>query len=213
MKFNHIILLIIIGLSIASCSNDSQKRKETLEIFSIKLDKDSVAIGNLTYKDVKHYDQNGYLFQQDFYNKFDELTGTEYIDRNKMERHSEYISADSTLLSYYNLVYEYDMLMLKSAFDGGTDQFLRAEQYQYDHRGNRLEKTILDEGGNISRVYKFIYDKFGNETGFSGFDEKGQNFLIETYKITEKDKKNRWTEKWGYRDNVPYTFYKRKIEE
>ena len=213
MKFNHIILLIIIGLSIASCSNDSQKRKETLEIFSIKLDKDSVAIGNLTYKDVKHYDQNGYLFQQDFYNKFDELTGTEYIDRNKMERHSEYISADSTLLSYYNLVYEYDMLMLKSAFDGGTDQFLRAEQYKYDHRGNRLEKTILDEGGNISRVYKFIYDKFGNETGFSGFDENGKNFLIETYKITAKDKKDRWTEKWGYRENVPYTFYKRKIED
>ena len=213
MKLKHIILLIIIGLSIVSCGDDSQKRKETLEIFSIKLDKDSVAIGNLTYKDVKHYDKNGYLFQQDFYNKFDELTGTEYIDRNKMEKHSEYISTDSTLLSYYNLVYEYDLLMLKSAFDGGTNQFLRAEQYKYDHRGNRLEKTILDEGGNISRVYKFIYDKFGNETGFSGFDENGQNFLIETYKITEKDKKDRWTEKWGYRENVPYTFYKRKIEE
>lgn len=213
MKLKHIILLIIIGLSIVSCSDDSQKRKETLEIFSIELSKDSVAIGNLTYKDVKHYDENGYLYQQDFYNKYDELTGTEYIDRNKKEKHSEYIATDSTLLSYYNLVYEYDLLMLKSAFDGGTDQFLRAEQYKYDHRGNRLEKTILDEGGNISRVYKFIYDKFGNETGFSGFDEKGQNFLIETYKITEKDKKNRWTEKWGYRDNVPYTFYKRKIEE
>lgn len=213
MQFKYIMGFIALGLLIASCSSDSKKRKETLEIFSIELDKDSVAIGNLTYKDVKFYDKDGFLYQQDFYNKFDEKQGSEFIDRNKSEKHSEYISADSTLLSYYNLVYEYDLLMLKSAFDGGSDQFLRAEQYKYDHRGNRLEKTILDENGNINRVYKFIYDKFGNETGFSGFDENGKNFLIETYKITEKDKKNRWTEKWGYRDNVPYTYYKRKIEE
>ena len=213
MTFKHIILLIIIGLCTLSCSDDSKKRKEILEIFSIELSKDSVAVGNLTYKDIKYYDKDGYLYQQDFYNKFDELTGTEYIDRNKKEKHSEYFSTDSTLLSYYNLVYEYDLLKLKSAFDGKSDAFLRAEQYKYDHRGNRLEKTILDENGQINRVYKFIYDKFGNETGFSGFDQDGKNFLIETYKITEKDDQNRWTEKWGYRDNVPYTFYKRQIEE
>ena len=213
MTFKHIILLIIIGLSISSCGGDSEKRKETLEIFSIELSKDSVTVGNLTYKDIKHYDKNGYLHRQDFYNKYNELTGTEYIDRNKKEKHSEYISTDSTLLSYYNLVHEYDLLMLKSAFDGSNDAFLRAEQYKYDHRGNRLEKTILDENGQINRVYKFIYDKFGNETGFSGFDQNGENFLIETYKITEMDKQNRWTEKWGYRNNVPYTYYKRKIED
>jgi hypothetical protein len=213
MKLRHLLIISIAGLLLASCSDDSKKRKETLEIFSIELGKDSLGVGNLTYKDVKYFDTDGYLYKQEFYNKFNELQGTEYIDRNKKEKHSEYFATDSTLLSYYNLVYEYDLLKLKSAFDGGSDQFLRAEQYKYDHRGNRLEKTILDENGAVNRVYKFIYDKFGNETGFSGFDENGKVFLIETYKITNMDKKNRWTEKWGYRDNVPYTYSKRTISK
>ena len=213
MRMLRYIIIAIAAITIISCSDDStdQSRKEVLEIYSIILQKDTVGIGNLTYKDIKYFDNDNVLIQQEFYDKENKLKGTEYINRAAKEKRSKYYSADSTLLSYYDLVYEYDVLMLKSAFDGGTDQFLRAEQYKYDENGNRKEKMILDENGQISRVYKFVYDEYGNESGFSGFDENGEIFLLETYKITEKDKKNRWTEKWGYRDNVPYTFYKRKI--
>lgn len=204
---------MIVVITIIGCGDDSkdQSRKEVLEIYSIVLGQDTVGVGNLTYKDVKYYDKDNVLTQQDFYDKENNLKGTEYIDRTKTEKRSTYYSTDSTLLSYYNLVYEFDVLMLKSAFDGATDQFLRAEQYKYDDDGNRKEKMILDEQGKISRVYKFAHDEYGNESGFSGFDENGEIFLLETYKITKKDDQNRWVEKWGYRDNVPYTFYKRQI--
>jgi len=186
---------------------------ETLRIYSIKLDKDSVGVGNLTYKDIKYFDSNNTLMKQEFFDKAEILKGTEYIDRSKKERHSEYYSKDKMLLSYYDMVYDSDLLMLKSAFDGQTNDFLRAEQYLYDDKGNRKEKVILDAAGKVDRVYKFSYDEHDNEVGFSGFDENGEIFLLETYRITKKDSKNRWTEKWGYRENVPYTFSTREFSD
>lgn len=217
MKFYILTLTAVLLFVNFGCKSDkSSKQKlssETIRIFSIKLDKDSVGVGNLTYKDIKYFDSNKRLVKQEFFDKAEALKGIEYIDRSKKERHSEYYSKDEMLLSYYDMVYDSDLLMLKSAFDGQTDQFLRAEQYIYDDKGNRKEKVILDAAGKVDRVYKFSYDEYDNEIGFSGFDENGEIFLLETYRITKKDSKNRWTERWGYRENVPYTFATREITD
>ncbi len=194
-----------------ACTSDKAISKEQLEIYSIVLNKDSVAVGNLTYKDIKYFDEDNHLVKQEFFDKKNKLKGTEYIDRSKTERHSEYYDVDSNLLSYYNLVYKSDTLRLKTAYDGQSNQLLRTELYLYDENGNRTEKQIVDENNKLDRVYKFTYDEFGNETGFSGFDEEGQLFLIETYKITKQDDQNRWTERWSYREKVPFTFATRKL--
>jgi len=205
-------LLVCFSLLWVSCKSDSSKdtqEKEMVEIYSIVLANDTTKIGKLTYKDVKFLNDEGKVVKQEYYDKEGILKGVEYIDRTKAKRHSEYYTPDSVLLSYYDLVYDMDVLTLKSAFDGSSGEFLRAEQYRYDEAGNRLEKIILDAEGNISRVYKFVYDDHGNELGFSGFDEKGELFVMETYSITAMDDQNRWTEKWGKRDNVPWSYYKR----
>ncbi len=207
------ILLIVSTLIIGSCKQDKKGRKEILEVHSIKLVSDTVSAGQMTYKEIKYFDENNFLYKQEFFDKEGTLKGVEHRDRNKESKHSQYFTPDSILMSYYNLVYEYDILKLKSAFDAATDQFLRGEQYQYDENGNLKEKSIIDQNGIIDRVYKFAHDDHGNEVGFSVFNKEGDLILLQTDKITEKDNQQRWTEKWGYRDNVPYTYSTREIIE
>jgi len=196
-----------------SCQSEMPTPKsEQLEIYSIVLSGDSTKIGKLTYKEIKYYNATGDVIKQEFFDRANELKGIEYIDKTKEKRHSEYFTPDSSLLSYYDMDFSNEQLEQKSAYDGPSGEFLRKEEYKYDEKGYRTEKIIYDAGGAISRVYKFVYDEFGNELGFSGFDEVGTMFLMETYSITEKDKYNRWTEKWGKRQNVPYSYYKRIIK-
>lgn len=193
-----------------SCQSDTPiPKSEQLEIYAIVLDGDSTKIGKLTYKEIKYFNAAGDVIKQEFFDRANKLKGIEYIDKSKTERHSEYYTTDSTLLSYYDLNFSNEQLEKKSAYDGSTGEFLREEEYKYNEKGQRTEKIIYDAGGAISRVYKFVYDEYGNEEGFSGFDENGELFLIETYAITEKDKHNRWIEKWGKRHNIPYSYYKR----
>lgn len=206
-----LICFVTITWFIVSCKSDKKGHKEVLEVHSIVLLSDTVSAGQMTYKEIKYFDGSDHLYKQEFFDKEGSLKGVEHIDRNKKTKHSQYFSADSILLSYYNLVYEYDILKLKSAFDASNDQYLRGEQYTYDNNGKLKEKAIIDSQGIIDRVYKFAYDKHGNEIGFSVFDKNGELILLQTDKITKSDNNNRWTEKWGYRDNVPYTFSTREI--
>lgn len=127
---------------------------------------------------------------------------------------SNYTTPDDSLLSYHVVLLDsIDNVSVKKFFDGDTKELLRVETYDYLN-GDKLKiKKIHDSKMNLSRVFTFQHDEFGNEKGFKVYDPTGIPLFGEDYKITKMDDKNRWIEKTGYRNDVATTLKKRVLKK
>jgi len=209
--YKYFILSII---TLISCQTEKLDHySDTILRYEVNYKGDSLMIGKLNYKEIKVFNAENQLISKKTFDKSGKEKGQEIISYKGENATSEYRLLNDQLLSKYLYKYKNGFLLEKKSFNGTNEELLRIEQFSYDDNGNQTEKIIMTADKIISRVFKFAYDKFGNELGFSVFDDKGALKLIETYKITETDDQNRWTKKWTERDSLIRSYYERKIEE
>ncbi len=210
-KILYLITLLIPSLAVLYACNNSLEEPylvihEIYEVTGSEADKKPTT---LRYKDVKHFDGNNNLSQQYFYEVDNTLKAYEFINKSGDKAVTNYYNKDSVLLAIYNLEYKEDRIVKRTAYDGNSKEILRSEHYSYDGEGNRTSKAIHNENGEQVAKFAMKYDEHGNEIEFSHFDITGTQTSTETYLITKSDEKNRWVERWGYKNNIPSSFHRK----
>ena len=76
------------------------------EIYAVEGDDESKKPTVLSYKDVKQYDFDGVMVQQNFYKVDNTLKAYEFIKKDGNKGVTNYYGADSSLLAIYELEYE-----------------------------------------------------------------------------------------------------------
>lgn len=206
------LLSLITALSACKDTRDTTTL-EVHEIFHVEGNEETKKPTVLKYKDVKHYDENGFLLQQNFYEVDNSLKGYEFIHRDGEKGVTNYYSADSTLLAVYELEYANDKIVKRIAHDGQTNELLRVEIFKHDVKGNITGKDILDDTGALSSAFTMTYDSNGNEVGYSRKDHEGKVLMQEDFKISKVNDSGKWTERWGYRNGTPSSFHRRSFSK
>lgn len=211
---NMLTRLTFFCLVFAFCAcKDTQKitRLEVLEIFQVEGDDSSKKPTLLKYKDVKQFDKDGLLIQQNFYEIDNSLKGYEFIKREGQKGVTNYYNSDSVLLAIYELEYVGNKISKRTGFDGATRELLRTEIYSYNKNGRVESKSIFDQNGNISNSYKMEYDANGNEILFRMLDAKSEIRMEEKFVVSKTNKDKLWTERWGYINGTPNSFHRRSF--
>ena len=179
------------------------------EIYAVEGDDESKKPTVLSYKDVKQYDVDGVMVQQNFYKVDNTLKAYEFIKKDGNKGVTNYYGADSSLLAIYELEYEGIHILTRTAFDGQTKEKLRSESYERDSNGNLKVKRVFNDQGQLMDVYKMNYDKQGNEREFSKYNSEDRLLVNEKFIIVKKNAKGKWLERWGYKDDLPNSFHRR----
>ena len=207
------LLSTLIMISLLACKDgQAPVLVESLEIFKVEGNESNKKPTELTYKEVKFFDKENYLYQQHYYSIDNKLKGFEVIKRDGRKAVSNYYALDSTILAIYNIEYNGVHEVSRKGYDGQTKEHLRTETYSYDTDGNRIGKEIFTSDGTLTRVFGFNHDTNGNEIGFSIRDNANNLLTQETYVITKSDDQSRWLEKWGYVNEQPKTFHRRTLK-
>lgn len=188
---------------------------ETIEIYRAIQDGQGYKYDSLLYVEMNFFDQNQKT-ETHFLNPDKSLKGKEmyqFKDRDTVPFRSDYLDKDGKLMSYYSFIYDKKNRKISSAaFDGNTDDALRFERYKYDKNGHLSEKTIVDGEFDPSRKFVFINDLYGNVTTMYILNESNDTIGTEVYKIMQYTADKKWTEKWGFINDIPKTYYKRTFE-
>ena len=211
-------VLLFIGCKESPTPSPDKKTSyssESIEIYRAVPDGQGYKYDSLLYVEQNFFDKS-IKKESHFLNPDKSLKGKElfvFKDRDTVPYRSDYSDQDGNLLSYYAFVYDKNNRKISSAaFDGNTNDALRFERYIYDKNGHLSEKTIVDSDFNPSRKYIFVNDLYGNVTSMYILNEAQDTIGTEVYKIMQYTNDKRWTEKWGFINNVPKTFYKRTFE-
>jgi len=205
------IIVLMSLLALYACTTDS-KQAVTLvvhEIYAVEGDDENKKPTVLSYKDVKQYDEDGVMVQQNFYKVDNTLKAYEFIKKDGNKGVTNYYDADSNLLAIYELEYEGIHIQTRTAFDGLTKEKLRSESYERDSNGNLKIKKIFNAQGQLMDVYKMNYDKQDNEREFSKYNPEDKLVANEKFIIVKKNDDGKWVERWGYKNGLPSSFHRR----
>ncbi len=207
------IVVFSFVLALFACKDSSPHvvRLEVLEIFRVEGDEATKRPTVLRYKDVKNYNQDGILVQQNFYNVDNSLKGYEFIKKDGNTGVTNYYDADSNLLAIYELEYNANLISKRVGYDGSTKELLRTEVFNYNGNGQMISKTILDQKGKTSGSFDMHYDADGNEILFEMKGSDGQLISKESFVIIKVNEEKKWTERWGYIDEQPNSFHRRSF--
>ncbi len=196
--------------SLFSCAEGQKELStETLEIYDVTGTENDKKPTILNYKEIKFYDGDGYLCQQDFYQVDNTLKGYEIIQRDGNKATSNYFSTDDKLLAIYNIEFDGTEMTRRVGYDGVTKEQLRSESYSYSPKGELLKKAIYNSQGSLVRTFDLSYDENLNEVGFVSYAADASSTISESYLISKVDESGRWLEKWGYTDSTPVSFHRR----
>ncbi len=209
-KINYIFLFLVI----LSCDKLAPKVQDTknLEIYKTTGDEKTMQVGPMTHHESTMYEGNKKVATS-YFETDGTLKGKElfYYDESQdtVPIRAEYIDAQQKQLSYYKYIKNGNGQLIASyAFDASSHELLRVEEYYYI-KNLMTSKRIFDGQLNPNRRYAFTYDTDGNESGFQVYGATDSLIVKEEFRITKKDEKNRWTEKWGFANGKPVTFHKR----
>ncbi len=213
----YLIIIFSFLILIISCQSPEQNTSylETVEIYSIKGDKNNAEKGSLVYKEETRYKGPDRPEWRKFFEKTGEFKAIEKYSYHKdgdLPTSSDYYDADDTLLSKYIFTNEDGKQTRNVGLEGTSNEVLRIEESSYDENGNRVQKIIKEASGTIDRVYRFGFDKDGNEVSMTVADKAGTINFTETYTITKKNDKGQWTEAWGFRNDQPTIVKYRTIQ-
>ncbi len=209
----YIMLTTMVLLSLLACRDGQVLTKvESLEIFKVEGNEANKKPSELTYKEVKFYNDDNFLYQQHYYSVDNKLKGFEVIKKDGNKAVSNYYALDSTILAIYEIEFDGVKEVSRKGYDGQSKEHLRTETYTYDANENRIGKEIYTSDGALTRIFGFTHDAYGNEIGFSIKDDSGKMLTQEEYKISKSDSQNRWIEKWGYVNDMPKTFHRRTLK-
>lgn len=210
MKQCFISTLYILGIVlIFGCQSDTLDPKkafvENLEIYSVLEDENGAGKGSLLYKESTQYKDIDLPVWRKFYEPDGSLKATEtYVyDGKGLPTKSEYKNMDGQLLSSY-VFHNVDGHKRRTvSMDGQTDEILRIETFDYNKKGDRIERVIMDASSNVDKRYEFGFDGAGNETSMTVKDAEDHVLYSYNYTISKKDTRNRWLESWGFRNDKP----------
>ena len=138
LPISAFLLLLVVKISLLiSCKEPTITSPLIVhEIFNVTGDDSNKQPTTLRYKDVKLYDENGLMTQQNFYEIDNTLKGFEFITKQGQEGITNYYSADSILLAIYKIKYDNKNIVERIGYDGQTKDFLRKESFTYSKDGN-----------------------------------------------------------------------------
>jgi len=217
LMVSRIFYFLFVVLLLSSCKEDKEIvwSLEQLEIFKAEREGHEVVPGNLNYKETKLYDEFGKQVQQWYFNKEGQRTTIEKFEfekNSKLAQSSKFYNIKDSLLSYYKFEYNANGMKNKTlSYDASNDELLRIERFIYDEKGNRIKREICTALEEVIRTYEFKFDQDGNEKSFRVFNQNGDVLGYESYTITKKNEKNKWTEMWGFKDDEPITVHRREF--
>jgi hypothetical protein len=199
----------LIVFLMCGCNSDKLDPKkafiENVEIYSVFEDATGSAKGELLYKESTQYKDTDLPVWRKFYEANGNLKATEtYIYKGSgLPAKSEYHDATGTLLSNY-IFHNIDGHKRRTvSMEAESDEILRIETFDYNKKGDRIERVIMDGASNVDKTYSFGFDGAGNETSMTVKDANNQELYSYKYTVTKKDTRNRWLESWGFRNNKP----------
>ncbi len=210
MKSIAFLGLVLLGVYNVAIGQDVQA--ETLEVFSVKDVNGKNTPDQLTFKQIKYFNSDGTHFRSDFYEVDNTLKGFEVVKKEGASGESNYFDEAENVLAMYALEYNDHGVVTKTGYDGQTKEHLRTEKYQYNVKGELIQKSILDASGNVRRIYNMRYDEYGNEISLETSETVSGPKQSETYEITELDNNNAWLQKWGYVNNEINSFHRRSFK-
>ncbi len=203
------IFYILSVFVIFGCHSDKLDPKkafiENVEIYSVFEDATGSAKGELLYKESTQYKDTDLPVWRKFYESNGALKATEtYIYKGSgLPAKSEYHDASGNLLSNY-IFHNTDGHKRRTvSMEAESDEILRIETFDYNKKGDRIERVIMDGASNVDKTYTFGFDGAGNETSMIVKNNDDQVLYSYKYRVTKKDSRNRWLESWGFRDNKP----------
>lgn len=208
--FIHCCLLALVC---AACSDTTSKdrKTETLEIFSTTGTKNDKRVDSLRYFESTEY-LDGRKMTTSYFNSKGVLTGKEkrsYDDDGKLVG-GGYYSKGGDLLSYYDFITNANGdVIAEYGFDASNDQLLSIKNFEYDMDGNVKIRRVFESDYTLYRRYDFAFDSKGNERSMQVSDTAGEPVLNEEFTIVQTDSLGNWTEKWGFVNDAPVTFYKK----
>ncbi len=182
-----------------------------MEIFNTKGDAQDMSIDSLRFFESTEYTGNDKVSTSYFDNK-GSLTGKEQIEYNPngIAQNGKFFDPNGKLLSYYDYITNATGdIIAEYGFDATNNQLLSVKTFDYDNEGKIKTRKVFEGDHTLYRRYDFAFDTNGNETSMTVSDNQGSLVLKEEFKITKQDSLNKWTEKWGFVNDSPVTFYKK----
>lgn len=216
--YSAIHFLVTIGcltiLSLSACTSEQIKRIKTeqIEMYELREVNGEYQEGALSFAESYVYDENGDKLDHRIRQSDNSLHREKYVYKDSQLVKSNYYAADSSLLSFYLYEYENGEIKTKYAYEAGTQELLRIDEYEYNTEGRISKQIIKNANGTLSRTMAFGYDNFGNEQQVSIRDDSGILIVNEEFKITEYDVNKRWLERWSFNNDTPLTKRKRILE-
>jgi hypothetical protein len=155
LNFYDISILLILVILISSCS---EKRKNSLESSNLK-----GAIKSITSSTHDAYEVFGEPNHESSIRQFT------FVWKSKYNRDGYLIESNA-----------YD----PTGFYG-QDSVLSKTKYQYDTKGNEIERRTYDRSGKLTAIWEFFYDEMGNSTGSSSCEFAKKNDVNSGTKVTE----------------------------
>jgi len=125
--------------------------------------------GDMMYKYIYSFNENGNFIESDSYNPDGSLDGKYiYAYDNK--------KGNKTEMTSYNP-------------DGTSDEKCT---YKYDGKGNLIQEIWYSPDGSINKKYNYKYDDKGNEIAMSRYDSRDSLICKDSYKNDDKGEKIEW---------------------
>lgn len=207
-----IILSLLLLLFSLTTLVAQEVKAEVLEVFSAIEVNGERTPDALTFKQIKYFNIDGTHFRSDFYEIDNTLKGFEVVKKDGNSGESNYFDDKEKVLAMYTLEYNEHGVVTKTGYDGQSKEHLRTEKYQYNIKGELIQKSILDAAGKVRRIYSMRYDESGNEISLQTSAQVNGEVTSETYVITESDENSAWLEKWGYVNNEINSFHRRTFK-
>ncbi len=215
MILKKIIYSLVIFTCI-SCIPDENWKKEIIETYTVRRGDMKYHRDQLIYKEVNYYSDTDQLVERRFFNKDGSEKGKEVYtyDDKGLCISSDYLDPSGEKLSYYEFFYDANGNRIRSvAYEAATKDLLRIERFQFDDKGNRITKEILDANSIVNQTFRFGFDEMGNEITMAAIDADNELIFTETHDITSIDPDGKWKLSWGFRDKVPKTVRYRETEK
>lgn len=205
-------ILFIASILLTSCAVEQEKRRtETLEIFNTKGNASDKSIDSLRFFESTEYLGDDKIATS-YFDNLGQLTGKESISYNDngIPLEGRFFDPSGKLLSYYDYITNTQGdVIAEYGFDASNDNLLSIKAYEYDLNGRVVSRKVFEGDYTLYREYDFKFDQYGNETSMTVLNNAGESVFVEAFMIVKHDSSKQWTEKWGFVNDEPVTFYKR----
>lgn len=210
-------LFLLTFLLFVACNNQASYEEGyelITEVYGVVVKDGEYYSDELKFKESHLFDKNDKEIGHFIYDTLGAKSFKEIYDisKNGNVLGSKFYDAKDSLLSIYKFAMDsLDRKKTVQGFEASSNELLRIEDYTYDQNGFLQSKSILTPDLQVVRRQIFENDENGNELNIRMYDANGDIIFYEEYKITKIDEENRWTEKWGFTNNAPYSYRKRII--